>query len=95
MTFWEFKASLLDNQPPAQSGNLLQALWHDARGDWSAAHQIAQDIDTATGARVHAYLHRKEGDESNAQYWYHKAKQTMPNTSLEEEWEVLVKSMMI
>ncbi len=95
MTFTEFKASLLDNQPPGETGNLLQAMWHDAKGDWNNAHQIAQDADTAEGAWVHAYLHRKEGDPSNALYWYHRAKRTMPKISLEEEWESIVKKLMI
>ncbi len=53
----------------------LVALWHDAKGDWARAHEVAQDIDDATGSWVHAYLHRKEGDEGNAAYWYRKAGQ--------------------
>ena len=51
----------------------LRALWLDAKGDFDGAHCIAQDIHDADGARVHAYLHRKEGDLSNAGYWYRRA----------------------
>ena len=86
MTLAEFRASLASPQPPKISAPLL-ALWHDARGDWDAAHRIAQDIDTPTGAWIHAYLHRKEGDLGNAGYWYRRASQPVATDSLETEWE--------
>jgi hypothetical protein len=66
------------------------ALWHDARGDWERAHQLVQDSEGHDAARVHAYLHRKEGDESNARYWYSKAQQPPVGSNLEEEWTALV-----
>lgn len=69
---------------------LLKALWHDARGEWDKAHDLAQDVNNKDGSWIHAYLHRKEGDRSNAQYWYHRANQKMPAYSLEQEWEELV-----
>ena len=53
---------------------LLLALWHDAKGDWDGAHRVAQDVDGENAAWVHAYLHRKEGDASNADYWYRRAR---------------------
>ena len=95
MTFEQFKASLSDARPPKESDKLLQALWHDAKGDWHAAHEIAQDVDTAEGAWVHVYLHRKEGDQSNASYWYHRAKKNKPTGSWEEEWEAVVKELIV
>ena len=52
---------------------LAEALWWEARGDWDRAHRIAQDVETAEGALVHAYLHRRKGDEDNAAYWYRRA----------------------
>jgi hypothetical protein len=65
----------------------LKALWHDARGDWEAAHEAAQAIEDETGAWVHAYLHRKEGDASNAAYWYRRAgRDVVRGVALEEEW---------
>ena len=64
----------------------LAALWWDARGDWSRAHEAAQSVDTAEGAWVHAYLHRKEGDLANADYWYRRAGQRRPSMPLETEW---------
>jgi hypothetical protein len=68
----------------------VQALWWDARDDWTRAHQCAQAQDDATGALVHAYLHRKEGDLSNAAYWYARAGRPMPRVTLEAEWAALV-----
>ncbi|HXQ80109.1 MAG TPA: hypothetical protein VN775_02265 [Opitutaceae bacterium] len=67
------------------SGALL-ALWHDARGDWAAAHESAQREETADGAWVHAYLHRKEGDAGNAAYWYRRAGRPPPKCGIEAEW---------
>lgn len=66
-------------------------MFHDARGDWEAAHDIAQSCEgTLLYDHLHAYLHRKEGDDWNANYWYRRAKTTMPTDSLEEEWKRLV-----
>src|SRR3546814_1161005 len=64
-----FRASLAEPTPPKGATPLLKALWHAAREEWEAAHHIAQDVDSADGAWVHAYLHRVEGDEDNAGYW--------------------------
>jgi hypothetical protein len=89
VTATEFKNSLSGSVPPTGS-DLLKALWHDARGDWHTAHDLAQDIHTTEGSWIHAYLHRKEGDYSNARYWYQRANQVMPAVSLEQEWENLV-----
>ena len=68
---------------------LLHALWHDAHGDWNRAHSITQDIDGPDAAWVHAYLHRKEGDTSNADYWYREAGRTTFTGSLHAEWTTL------
>jgi hypothetical protein len=93
MTVEEFAATVSANAPPAV-GPLLLALWHDARGEWDAAHQVAQDIDDASGAWVHAYLHRKEGDPGNAAYWYQRAGQPIPADSFEAEWERIVTALL-
>ena len=68
---------------------LLRALWHEAHNGWDAAHSIAQDIPSPDAARVHAYLHRREGDDWNARYWYRQANTPEFTGSLEEEWEAL------
>jgi hypothetical protein len=92
MTIDEFRASLSAADPPAVSA-ALRALWHDARGDWNAAHAVAQAIEGPTGARVHAYLHRKEGDLANAAYWYDRARQPVATDPLPAEWERIVTAL--
>jgi len=95
MTLDEFRQSLTRaDSPPAGLPPLLQALWHDARGDWDRAHQLAQDVDSKAGAWVHAYLHRKEGDEGNAAYWYKRAAREVCNIALEDEWEAIVGALL-
>ncbi len=69
---------------------MLLALWYDAKGDWEKSHEIVQDIDNKEAALIHAYLHRKEGDTGNADYWYHRAGTKRTNQTIEEEWESLV-----
>ena len=96
MTFQEFKNSLSEERPIADFSVLLKALWYDAKGDWEAAHNIAQSREgTRDYDRLHAYLHRKEGDQWNAGYWYRRARAEMPSYSLEKEWEELVKQWLI
>lgn len=73
---------------------LLQALWYDAQGDWDKAHDLTQGIETPAAAWVHAYLHRKEGDIFNADYWYRRAGKSRPSGTLEEEWEELVNAFL-
>ena len=89
MTLTEFQRTLKDASPPYVPP-LLLALWQDAKGDWEAAHRIAQDVGDADGAWVHAYLHRKEGDLSNARYWYRLAGQQPATDTLESEWARIV-----
>ena len=91
MTRSEFDHSIISGIFPSDGNILLKALFHDAKGDWEAAHDIAQSREgTLLYDHLHAYLHRKEGDDWNANYWYRRAKTTMPTDSLEEEWERLV-----
>ena len=94
MTLSEFKETISQSAPPRQLNHLLQALWYDAKGDWEAAHNLAQEVNTKDGSWIHAYLHRKEGDLGNATYWYHKANQPVCKKSLAEEWEEIVKALL-
>ena len=94
MEFSEFEASLTHSSPPAGLSPLAKALWLDRKGEFDAAHSIAQEISSEDGARIHAYLHRKEGDLGNAGYWYRRARDTMPSESLEHEWEALVRRLL-
>lgn len=94
MTFEEFQTSLSQPTPPKGISTVLQALWVDAQGDWDGAHQLAQSVSDSSGAWVHAYLHRKEGDLANASYWYSRAGQSMSNLSLSEEWENIARALL-
>jgi hypothetical protein len=94
MTLDEFRQSLTDAHPPADLGNLLQALWHEAKGDWARAHDILQHEESADGAWVHAYLHRVEGDPGNAAYWYRRAGRPVAQQSLGDEWNTIVGAML-
>ncbi len=90
MTFAEFNQSLESTHPPDTLNEELKALWYDAKGNWNTAHEIAQAIPGNNGSWIHAYLHREEGDNANANYWYSRAGKTMPPVSLDQEWENLV-----
>jgi hypothetical protein len=94
MTIEEIRSSLRDPEPPAGLSESLRALWHDGHGDWKTAHRIAQDVDDETGAWVHAYLHRKEGDLGNAGYWYRRAGQPVAVDDLESEWSRIVSALL-
>src|ERR1700760_1124688 len=96
MKFEAFKASLEQETPPGGITNSLAALWYAGKGDWEQAHTIAQDIPTREGAWVHAWLHRQEGDQWNANYWYNRAGKRPPAPSLpvETEWEEIVKALL-
>lgn len=89
-----FADSVADPQPPAGLSPALQALWWDAKGDWSKAHEHAQARDDAPGMRVHAYLHRKEGDLSNAGYWYNRCGVQPTKATLDVEWDELVREFL-
>ncbi len=93
MDFQEFVQSLEHERPPESNQSLLVALWQDAKGNWSAAHSIAQEADGPMACWIHAYLHRKQGDVSNANYWYSRAGKNMPDMELDQEWEDLVKAL--
>ena len=94
MTLDAFKASVERDIPPETVGLALQALWHAAKGDWETAHKVAQDDKTELGAWVHAYLHRVEGDLSNADYWYVKAGRSQASNSLQEEWREIATALL-
>jgi hypothetical protein len=86
----EFKSGLKQDVPPDGLGAPLAALWWDAKGNWSRAHALVDELESKDGMAVHAYLHRKEGSLGNAEYWYARAGREFHRASLEEEWEALV-----
>jgi hypothetical protein len=88
--YTEFQNTLDLDSPPTHWTEGLQSLWHDAKGDWVASHNIAQDMHSPLGSWIHAYLHRKEGDEWNAGYWYRQANRPFSSLSFEEELKEIV-----
>ena len=93
MTFDQFNSSLQQATPPEMSV-YLRALWYDGKGDWDQSHEVIQDVPDRTASWIHAYLHRKEGDAFNARYWYNKAGKPVPEQSLQQEWEAIVKALL-
>lgn len=87
-----FIQSLSSDHHPEGISVLMKSLWYDAKGDWEKSHDLISEIETKEGAWIHAYLHRKEGDNWNADYWYRRAGVKRPGISLEKEWEQLVET---
>lgn len=95
MTSEELRRKALDGtEPDPEISAPLQSLWWDAREEWEKAHETCQKDDSSDCAWVHAYLHRKEGDESNAQYWYSRAGKKIPELSLEAEWTAIAEDLL-
>ena len=90
----EFRASVTQKVPPDGLPAPLAALWWDAKGDWTRAHSLADELETTDGMAVHAYLHRKEGEAWNADYWYKRAGRKFHRATLEAEWEALVEGLL-
>ncbi len=94
MQYQEFINSLARDDCPGGLVSCLQALWYDAKGEWDMAHEIVQKTSDVMAARIHAYLHRKEGDDWNLRYWHRRAGSVFPEgMSLEEEWASLVQEL--
>lgn len=89
-----FKASITADTPPSATSIALQALWFDAKGQWDKAHELAQQAPDPIGAWVHAYLHRVEGDESNAGHWYQRAKKPHSQAALPTEWDEIATALL-
>ena len=94
MSIDEFRQSLTNAQPPVNLSNILQSLWHEAKGDWARAHELLQHEESTNGAWVHAYLHRVEGDPGNAAYWYRRAGKAVTQQSLADEWTTMVTTLL-
>ena len=94
MNLEELRKSLTADRPPGDLNLPLAALWWDAKGDWGKAHDSAQQDEGPAGAWVHAYLHRKEGDLSNAGYWYRRAGKPQARMSLDKEWTEIANSLL-
>jgi hypothetical protein len=89
----EFRATLGGSEPSKGLSVQLEALWWDAKGDWARAHNLVDALETGEGMAVHAYLHRKEGEAWNADYWYKRAGRRFHRETLDAEWEALVEGL--
>lgn len=95
MTRVEFLQACTSDEPGdelVKNAHLL-SLWYDHKGDWERSHTAIQDLPDQIAAAIHAYLHRKEGDIWNADYWYRRANAKRKNISLEQEWQELVQRL--
>jgi hypothetical protein len=90
----QFKRSLASATPPEGLSDAMQALWWDAKGDWKRAHDLVNELESPDAMAVHAYLHRKEGEQGNAEYWYRRAGEEFRRPALDAEWEVLVDGLL-
>lgn len=93
MTYEQFSKTLSLENPPDNISPYLQSLWFDAKNNWEKAHTMVQDLQDNNAAWIHAYLHRKEGDTGNADYWYRRAGKKRPDVTLAEEWEDIVMTL--
>jgi hypothetical protein len=91
MTLDEFRKSLSATEPPAGLTLALAGLSWDAKSDWTRAHESARRDQGPEGSWVHAYLHRKEGDQGNAAYWYARARKPVCREPLDAEWLSIVR----
>jgi hypothetical protein len=89
-----FRASLSAEKPPAGLAVPAEALWWAAKGDWDKAHRLVQEDESKEAAWVHAYLHRVEGDLSNAGYWYRRAERAGTEAALEDEWAEIAAALL-
>jgi hypothetical protein len=90
----QFRQSLSADQPPSGLSRALTALWHAGRGDHDTAHTMIQDEDGMDAAWVHAHVHRVEGDEDNAGYWYGRAGRQPIKSPLGEEWDLIAEALL-
>jgi hypothetical protein len=93
MTYDELVASLREDAPPHGASEPIRAIWLAKKGEWDGAHRLVDGIHTVMGSRIHAHLHRVEGDLSNAGYWYRRAGVEPETGTLEAEWEKLAREL--
>jgi len=94
MNLSEFKRSLSKPEPPAALAPALAALWWAGKDEWERAHRIVMDEAGPDCAWVHAYLHRVEGDLSNAGYWYRQAQRPVSTVALPAEWDAIAQTLL-
>ena len=93
LTLNEVIETIKEETPPEDISDTLQTMWHTRQGEWETADNIAQSISTALGSWIHAYLHRVEGDLSNAGYWYKRAGKPQFQGSTKAEADEIINSI--
>lgn len=89
------ESARLDAAPESALSSEMKALWHAKKGNWEDAHNIAQEIHTPMGSWIHALLHLMEGDQGNANYWFHKAgKQTRKPADIDTLWNEIATELL-
>ncbi|QSR89365.1 hypothetical protein IT6_03545 [Methylacidiphilum caldifontis] len=81
-----------NDSPPEFLSAALQALFFEKKGNWQKAHRIVQSHEDKDCYWVHAFLHRKEGDIPNSQYWYSRAGK-QPGEDFDSEWKTIALSL--
>ena len=94
MTLDEFRQSLTATDAPAGLTLAHAGLLWDTKGDWTRAHESAQQDEGPEGSWVHAYLHRKEGDQSNSAYWHSRASKPVCREPLDAGWLSIVRDLL-
>jgi hypothetical protein len=72
---------------------LMEAIDLAIAEEWDRAHQIVQDLNSKEAAWIHAVLHRIEGDNSNAAYWYRQAGRKVSTLQPNEELDQIKRSL--
>jgi hypothetical protein len=88
------RRSLAAASPPAGIPPAVEALWWAGKGEWDKAHALVQDDPGADAAWVHALLHRQEGDDGNAAYWYRRAGRPAATGYLAAEWDAIAAALL-
>ena len=94
MQYDDFIKLTKESEPSDKLSGVYLAIWYAVKDNWDMAHNIVQDIKTETASWIHAYLHRVEGDISNASYWYNRAGKKFSTESLESELDKIIKSVL-
>ena len=83
-------------EQPAELSDTERSLWLAKAGHWHEAHDLCQTLPDPEGSWIHAWLHRQEGDYSNACYWYsHAGRPAAPeDASLDEEWTEIARALL-
>ena len=93
MEYEKFIELTKNNEPSSELKGIYLALWYAKKDNWDMAHNITQDIHTETASWIHAYLHRVEGDTSNANYWYRQCYKSTYIGSLKNELNDIIKAL--